>query len=313
MKQFIISQGFADTRDRMRVLMDDGKSEMPTGKNMMEAMQWLVADARPGDALFLHYSGHGSEQADTNGDEKSGMDQVLVPVDYNTGGRMIVDDWVLQTLVLPLPENVHMFAVMDCCHSGSIMDLPYEITVTPELIAQVEAANKLQPAEAEQSLQQLSTKPNPSYLKKYKKLLGGAAGGAAAGAAVGLCLGGPIGACMGAVVGGCLVACGLQDQSAEFAADVYADVTGGATGTQNAPQQSKGIPEQIRIPEPAPMQPMPYPGLQPIHTLPISPSMYPPPMGYSMSYPQMGAMPMGGMPGSLGFSGLPMGGMPMYR
>jgi len=236
MKQFIISQGFADTRDRMRVLMDDGKSEMPTSKNMMEAMQWLVADARPGDALFLHYSGHGSEQADTNGDEKSGMDQVLVPVDYNTGGRMIVDDWVLQTLVLPLPENVHMFAVMDCCHSGSIMDLPYEITVTPELIAQVEAANKLQPAQAQQSLQQLSTKPNPSYLKKYKKLLGGAAGGAAAGAAVGLCLGGPIGACIGAVCGVCCMAFMQQDDTKALAMDAAAaaEAANNSTRPQNA-------------------------------------------------------------------------------
>jgi hypothetical protein len=200
---------------------------------MHETLQWLVADAQPGDALFVHYSGHGSQQRDTNGDEKSGQDQVLVPVDYNKGGRMIVDDWIFDTLIIPLPEGVHMFAVMDCCHSGSIMDLPFEISVTPELVAQVEAASKLQPAQAQQALQQIQVKPNDRFLQKHRGALAGFAGAAAAGAAAGVCVGGPIGACIGAICGVCFMAFMQQDDTKALAMDAAAAAEAANNSTQH--------------------------------------------------------------------------------
>ena len=51
MKQFITDQGFSDSPEDMKILMDDGENEMPTRENIEAAMRWL-ADARPGDALF---------------------------------------------------------------------------------------------------------------------------------------------------------------------------------------------------------------------------------------------------------------------
>lgn len=57
MKQYITEQGFNPSR--MKVLMDDGQGEKPDKANILRAFDWLIADARPGDALFLHYSGHG--------------------------------------------------------------------------------------------------------------------------------------------------------------------------------------------------------------------------------------------------------------
>ena len=77
-----------------------------------------------GDSLFFHYSGHGSRLHDDNGDEASGWDDALVPLDYETRG-LILDDEVFVRLCAPLQAGVQLTCVMDCCHSATILDLPY--------------------------------------------------------------------------------------------------------------------------------------------------------------------------------------------
>lgn len=46
-------------REDMVILTDDQKNPMsiPTKANILRAMQWLVSDAQPNDALFIHFSG----------------------------------------------------------------------------------------------------------------------------------------------------------------------------------------------------------------------------------------------------------------
>ena len=51
-------------------------------------------------------------------------DETLVPVDFQTRGQ-IRDDDILKTLVLPMKEGVFVTCLMDCCHSGTVLDLPY--------------------------------------------------------------------------------------------------------------------------------------------------------------------------------------------
>ena len=77
-----------------------------------------------GDAVFTHYSGHGGKLRDQDGDEADGYDETLVPLDYAKRGQ-IRDDDLYKELVLPLPAGVIMTSVMDCCHSGTVLDLPY--------------------------------------------------------------------------------------------------------------------------------------------------------------------------------------------
>lgn len=46
-------------REDMVILTDDQKNpiSIPTKENIFRAMHWLIKDAQPNDALFLHYSG----------------------------------------------------------------------------------------------------------------------------------------------------------------------------------------------------------------------------------------------------------------
>ena len=73
----------------------------------------------------MYCSGHGCSVKDDNGDEADGMDEALCPLDYKKSG-IIRDDKVFEELVVPLRKGVVCTCVMDCCHSGSILDLPFE-------------------------------------------------------------------------------------------------------------------------------------------------------------------------------------------
>ncbi|KAL2902111.1 Metacaspase-1, partial [Bienertia sinuspersici] len=97
---------------------------IPTRDNIRMAMAWLVAGCRAGDSLVFHYSGHGSQQRNLNGDEVDGYDETLCPLDFQTRG-MIVDDEINDTLVKPLLPGVKLHAIIDACHSGTMLDLPF--------------------------------------------------------------------------------------------------------------------------------------------------------------------------------------------
>ncbi|KAJ7302298.1 caspase domain-containing protein [Mycena albidolilacea] len=108
------------------ILTDDSPHQrlQPTHKNIIDAMHWLVRDARPHDALFVHYSGHGGQTPDKDGGEVDGWDEVIYPLDYERNGH-IVDDEMHDIMVKPLPSGCRLTAVFDSCHSGTVLDLPY--------------------------------------------------------------------------------------------------------------------------------------------------------------------------------------------
>eukprot|EP00933_Yihiella_yeosuensis_P061771 TRINITY_DN64617_c0_g1_i1.p1 TRINITY_DN64617_c0_g1~~TRINITY_DN64617_c0_g1_i1.p1 ORF type:complete len:373 (+),score=62.16 TRINITY_DN64617_c0_g1_i1:60-1178(+) len=109
----------------IRILTDDGNGNaMPTRQNIEGSLSWLAQDARPGDVLFFSFSGHGAQQEDPNGYEEDGMNETILPVDFETAG-MMTDDQLGDFIVKPLPDGVKLISVMDCCHSGTGLDLPF--------------------------------------------------------------------------------------------------------------------------------------------------------------------------------------------
>ncbi|PRQ57128.1 putative Caspase-like domain-containing protein [Rosa chinensis] len=98
--------------------------KIPYKNNIRMALDWLVQGCQPGDSLVFHYSGHGSRQLDYDGDEVDGYDETLCPLDFETQG-MIDDDEINAAIVRPIPHGVKLHAIIDSCHSGTILDLPF--------------------------------------------------------------------------------------------------------------------------------------------------------------------------------------------
>ncbi|KAK4246353.1 caspase domain-containing protein [Corynascus novoguineensis] len=119
-------ENFGYKREDMVILTDDQQNPMsqPTKQNILRAMHWLVKDARPNDSLFFHYSGHGGQTKDLDGDEEDGYDEVIYPVDFRQMGH-ITDDEMHRIMVRPLQAGVRLTAIFDSCHSGTALDLPY--------------------------------------------------------------------------------------------------------------------------------------------------------------------------------------------
>ncbi|KAF9311600.1 Ca(2+)-dependent cysteine protease [Podila horticola] len=124
MKTFLLDVGFQE--ENIRVLTDDqvGTEWMPTRDNILQNLTWLIHDAKEGDSYFLHYSGHGGQVIDLDGDEMEGLDNCIYPLDHAEKGP-IIDDLLHSMLVQVLPPGVRLTVVFDCCNSGSALDLPY--------------------------------------------------------------------------------------------------------------------------------------------------------------------------------------------
>jgi metacaspase-1 len=127
MMEFLNFKSYSSDQGSQVVMRDDRNTDprgpfFPTGKNILAAMHWLVSE--PNTCNFLHYSGHGSQVKDPDGDRDSGFDDTIVPVDFEQNGQ-IDSDKLHRTLVSALPANSTLFVIFDCCHSGSAIELPY--------------------------------------------------------------------------------------------------------------------------------------------------------------------------------------------
>jgi hypothetical protein len=104
---------FASTDVRM--LSDKRASK----RAIMDGLKSLCAGAQPGDSLVFHYSGHGSQVRDMEGDELAdGLDEIICPWDFDWDGTYIKDD-DLAAQFAELKKGVSLEVILDSCHSGT--------------------------------------------------------------------------------------------------------------------------------------------------------------------------------------------------
>jgi uncharacterized caspase-like protein len=113
MREILISRWGFMARN-ITVLTD----ETATHDKILSALTDLVQVSGPEDTMYFHYSGHGSQVQDLNGDEDDGLDETLVPQDGRSGGvRDIVDDELDE--IFSKLRTTHVLVVLDSCHSGT--------------------------------------------------------------------------------------------------------------------------------------------------------------------------------------------------
>ena len=100
-----------------------------TKKGIMDALDNLAEKATRGDVIYIHFSGHGQQITDLDGDEPDGYDEAWIPYDackdYSAkykGQNHIVDDELfdfLNQLRAKVGDKGKIIVVSDACHSGS--------------------------------------------------------------------------------------------------------------------------------------------------------------------------------------------------
>ncbi|SJL06202.1 uncharacterized protein ARMOST_09538 [Armillaria ostoyae] len=122
MRELLINK-YGYKAENIVTLMDNGGSTelQPTRDNILRHITRLVHEPQDGEYFFFHYSGHGTQMVNTDGSEEDGMDECLIAMD----GEMIKDDELREHLIDSLPATCYMTAVLDACHSASLLDLEH--------------------------------------------------------------------------------------------------------------------------------------------------------------------------------------------
>lgn len=106
------------------VLRDDRDDLMPTARRIVDEMYQLITWSRNGKSreIAFHFSGHGVGITDMSGDETDGRDECIVGCD-----NIIIRDDTIHRLLRMMPPDAKATLIMDCCHSGTLVDLPYQL------------------------------------------------------------------------------------------------------------------------------------------------------------------------------------------
>ena len=101
-----------------------------TRKGILSAFSSIQNKLKPGDVVYLHFSGHGQQIVDQNGDEIDLLDEAIVPYDspmlfeagVYEGERLIRDDeigMITSKMRATCGSDGQLILILDSCHSGT--------------------------------------------------------------------------------------------------------------------------------------------------------------------------------------------------
>lgn len=123
MQTVLKSQGFSDKY--ITILTD----EQATKTNILKSLETLLYQSNSSDVVVFHFSGHGQQITDLNGDELDGYDEALIPYDAQKppseayrGKNHLLDDELngyLNRLRKKTGPAGDVIFFLDACHSGT--------------------------------------------------------------------------------------------------------------------------------------------------------------------------------------------------
>lgn len=124
----VLMQHYQFKEENIVVLTEEGGHDPPTKSRILQGFKDLFSNAMNGDLLFFQYSGHGSQCSLWNG-----MADCICPLDCMSGswpGAVILDTEIHKYFYDPLPSGCKVVALFDCCHSGTVANLPVQRDIT---------------------------------------------------------------------------------------------------------------------------------------------------------------------------------------
>lgn len=123
-KDYLLTQGFSPSS--IMELTDVAA----TKDNILHLLSLLSSKASSGDICYIHFSGHGQQVTDLDGDEEDGFDEAWIPYDAKKyyeegvyeGTKHLIDDDInlfLAGLRTKVGATGRIIVTADACHSGS--------------------------------------------------------------------------------------------------------------------------------------------------------------------------------------------------
>jgi hypothetical protein len=104
-------------------------NEQTTKINIIKCFNQLIKQAKINDIIYIHFSTHGQQVIDIDGDEADGLDEAVIPFDAcktfvkgrYEGKNHLIDDELyryLTSLRIKIGKFGSLVVVIDACHSG---------------------------------------------------------------------------------------------------------------------------------------------------------------------------------------------------